>query len=87
MHFTSWVLCCADADGEEDRELQRALWLSSQQAQPHDADPQGFRSCGNAEPGMALIAFLDSKWLPERGQEGGWEKAERSRWVSGWLSV
>ena len=58
LHLGSY---CVDADGEEDWELQQALWLSSQQAQPHDADPQGFRSCGNAEHGMALTAFLERK--------------------------
>ena len=60
MHSTLRDICSVDADDEEDRELQQALWLSSQQAQPHDAYPQGFHSCGNAEPGVVLIALFYS---------------------------
>lgn len=52
-------ICSVNADDEEDRELQQALWLSSQQAHPHGADPQGFRSCGNSEPGVLLTALLE----------------------------
>ena len=66
-------LCSVDADDEEDQELQQALWLSSQQAQPHDADPQGFDSGGNAEPGVVLPVFLEglNKIVREGGRECG----------------
>lgn len=57
-YSTHCDICSVDADDKEDQELQQALWLSSQQAQPYDADPQGFHNGGDAEPGVVLTAFL-----------------------------
>lgn len=48
-------LLLGDADAEEERELQQALWLSSQQQQPYDMDAQGLQQDDRPDQGLLCL--------------------------------